>query len=492
MRITNAFSWILSTVLIVVSHTAPSSTSAAPTYAPLVAGNTEFALNLYGQIAAQSTDNIFFSPYSISTCLGLVYEGARGETASQMAQTLHLNSDPAQVGSEFGALQAELNAQQGVNGISLSVANGLWAQLNFPFLPAFLDDADTNYDATVQQVDFTTAAPQITAEINDWVSSQTDGMIPDLLKPGILNASTRLALVNAIYFRGGWQTIFATNLTTAAPFYVSPNQFVNAFMMEQLETARYYEDSWLQAVELPYLNSNITMVVLLPKVNGPAVLTSQELTAALNGLTPKWMDVRLPKFKLDATLDLVTTLKNMGMVNAFLPGVADFSGIDGSTDLSIGNVLHKAVVDVNETGTVAAGATVVTVISTVVMVPTVFQADHPFFFLIRDTNSASILFMGRVADPTAGGTRFSGSPPGMIQTADSSFGLKNHQFGFKVAASNPMLVVETCTNIASGVWLPVQTLTLTNGSAYFSEPQPANGSSRFYRVRPPTVFELLR
>ena len=235
----------------------------------MVAGNTDFALNLLGQLETTNSPNIFFSPYSISACFGMVYAGARGQTALQMAAALSLSTNQAEVGPEFGALQAELNAQQSTNGISLSVANGLWAQTNFPFLPAFLDNASTNYDASVQQVDFITDALEITGQINEWVADKTEGMIPNLLQPGTLNPITRLALVDAIYFSGGWQTIFNTNLTQLAPFYVSPSQSVYAPMMEQFETARYYEDNLLQAVELPYLNSNLTMVVLLPKLNGP-------------------------------------------------------------------------------------------------------------------------------------------------------------------------------------------------------------------------------
>jgi len=315
------------------------------------------------------------------------------------------------------------------------------------------------------------------------VANKTDGMIANLLQPGTLNRSTRLTLVDAIYFQGGWQTIFDTNLTQVGPFYVSPNQFVYAPLMEQAETARYYEDNLLQAVELPYMNSNVTMVVLLPKIIGPTALTPAELSAALAGLAPQLVDVKLPKFKLNPTIDLVPLLKNMGMVDAFVPEIADFSGIDGATDLSIDSVRHEAVVDVNETGTTAAGATVVTLGTSVVIIPTLFQADHPFAFLIRETNSGSILFMGQVNDPTAGSaSRLTTSRP-LLQVTGGTFGIKYHQFGFNIASTNATLVVEACTNMASGVWFPIQTLTPINGSAYFSEPLPPNSPSRFYRVR---------
>lgn len=488
MRTSNTISLVLGTVLGVGLFHSPSHTSATPSYAPLVAGNTDFALNLLRQLETPDNPNIFFSPFSISACLGMVYAGANGQTALQMAAALSLSTNPAEVGPEFGALQAELNALQSSNGIHLNVANGLWAQTNFPFLPAFLDNASNNYAASVQQVNFMADAQQlaeITGQINGWVADQTEGMISNLLQPGTLHAATRLALVNAIYFNGSWLTIFDTNLTQVAPFYVSPSQWVATPMMEQREAARYYEDNLLQAVELPYLNTNLTMVVLLPKLTGPATITPAELAAALDGLVPCWMDVKLPKFKLDLTLNLVPLLENLGMVDAFIPDAADFSGMDGGRDLSIGSATHEAVVEVNETGTVAAGATVVGITTSVAFNPTLFQANHPFLFLIRDTNSASILFLGLVSDPTAGsGLRQTTSRP-LIQTSSGSFGLQNHQFGFSVASSNATLVVDVCTNLANGLWFPLRTLTITNGAAFFSEPLPAGSPSRFYRVHAP-------
>jgi serpin B len=412
----------------------------------------------------------------------MVYAGAGGETALQMAEALSWTTNQSEDGPEFGALQAELNAQQSTNGIRLSVANGLWAQTNFPFLPAFLGNASNNFDASVQSVNFMTDAPQITDQINEWVADQTEGMISNLLQPGTLKPYTRLTLVDAIYFNGGWQSPFNTNLTQVAPFYVSPGQWVSAPMMEQVEPARYYEDNLLQALELPYLNSNLTMVVLLPKLSGPGALTPAELSAALAGLAPRLVAVELPKFKVDTTINLVPILENLGMIDAFVPGAADFSGMDGGRDLSIDSATHKAVVEVNETGTVAAGATVITIVSLTVPMTTLFQADHPFVFLIRDTNSASILFLGQVNDPTAGSAPSATTSLPLIHTADGNFGIRNHQFGFQVAGTNAMLVVEACTNLASGAWLPIRTLTLTNGSAYFSETLSSNSPSRFYRV----------
>jgi serpin B len=449
-----------------------------------VSSNTAFALNLFGQLAAQQpTANIFFSPYSISTCLGMLYAGARGDTASQMAEALDFSTNQAVVGPEFGALQAYLNAQQSTNGADLSVANGLWAQASFPFLPSFLANVSTNYGASVQSVNFVTNAPQIRDQINEWVADKTEDMIPNLLSQGSLNAATRLVLVDAIYFKGGWTSIFNTNDTMTAPFFGAAGQIGYVPMMEQIDGFRYYEDSSLQAVELPYTNSSVTMVVLLPKTDAPGSLSPTELSVALAGLAPKWVDVKLPKFKLDVTTDLVPILEDLGMVDAFLPGTADFSGIDGAKDLAIAKAVHEAVVEVDETGTTAAGATAIIIATGGIAMPIPFQADHPFVFLIRDTNSGSILFMGLVANPTVAGLTMASPSTPLIQTSDGNFGYRNHQFGFNVVSTNATLVVEACTNIAVGAWTPIQTLAVTNGSAHFSEPIQANSPRRFYRVR---------
>jgi serine protease inhibitor len=492
MRTSNAFSLALGSILVVGLSSFPNRTIATPFYAPLVAGNTDFALKMYGQMAAGNSGNIFFSPYSISACLGMVYEGAAGETAQQMAQALDFSTNQAAVGGEFGALQTELDGQQGQGGISLSVANGLWAQTNFPFLPSFLDGVTSNYDASLQQVNFATSANQITDQINQWVADKTADMITNLFAPGALKSSTELALVNAIYFKGGWANPFPTNATTNQPFYTSPGRTVLAPMMHQLEGVPYYQDPLLQAVELPYSNSNLVVVVLLPKATGSvtqldALLSPQELAAALDGMRPRSVDVWLPRFKLAMGANLIPWLENLGMIDAFSPGVADFSGMDGRWDLFIDAVVHKAVVEVDETGTVAAGATGVGVTATVAGGPPnpTFRADHPFLFMIYDTNSASILFLGRVADPTTGGGASPSTLPiqPMIQTGDGGFGIRNNQFCFNISGTNATVVVEACTNSASGGWFPVQTLTLTNGSACFSEPVTTNSPGRFYRIR---------
>lgn len=462
-----------------------------PVYAPLVAGNTQFALDMYHQLAEGAVGNIFFSPYSISSCLGMVYDGAAGNTAQQMAVALSFSTNQSDVGTQFAALDAELSAQQGQDGISLNIANGLWAQQNFPFLPSFFDNATSNFDADVQQVDFVTYAPLVTYVINQWVGTKTQGMISNLFAPGALNSSTVMALVNAIYFKGAWLNPFDTNLTMSVPFHVSSTKTVNTPMMNQYSTAPMFGNSLLQAVELPYANSNLVMIVLLPNdANGlaqmEAALTPQELATVINGLRPSYgVPLSLPKFSLSMTANLIPPLKNLLMVDAFEPGVADFSGMDGKQDLSIQVATHKAVVEVDEAGTTAAGATGIGVIPTVLF--GVFNANHPFVFLIYDTISGSILFMGRVVDPTNNGPSPAvvAGPRPLIQMHDGNFGLRGNQFGFTIAGTNNSVIVEVCTNANGGSWYPVQTLTPNNGSAYFSETVDPAAPLRFYRVRLP-------
>ena len=382
---------------------AATETNAAPS---LVDGNTAFALDLYGQLRG-SGGNLFFSPYSISTCLAMTYGGARGQTAEQMARALHFGSDPDKLAADFHVLQNDLNEAQKHKGIELDVANALWAQRGFPFLPSFLDLARQAYDANIQQADFRTAAEPARLEINGWVMNQTRDKIANLIPPGILTADTSLVLVNAIYFKGRWTAPFNTNSTMEAPFHTGTGVDTTARMMNQTAEFGYGEPEGLQVLELPYGKGELSMVILLPREqNGlsatEARLDPQRLAEWLGSARRQKVSVFLPRYKLEEQFELRKTLEALGMVDAFSVG-ADFSGMDGRHDHLIARVFHKAFVNVNEEGTEAAAATAVQVDALVVRMPEpipVFRADHPFIFLIRDNRSGSILFLGRVTDPS--------------------------------------------------------------------------------------------
>jgi len=383
----------------------PAETMGANEIEKLGGGNTAFALELYTRLKT-ADGNLFFSPYSISTCLAMTYAGARGDTAAQMAQTLHFDTNQKQLAASFGKLETQLNTKQKKIGIELDIANGLWAQKKKPFLPAFLDVAKRSYGANLKQVDFRTGADTARTEINDWVAHKTKGKITDLIQAGVLNPETKLVLVNAIYFTGQWARKFDKHDTTNAPFSVTPTRQLQVPLMSLTANLKYAEVDGLQFLELPYVGDDISMVVLLPRdVDGLKSvedrLNQQTLDRWLAQAREQKVAVSLPKFKLAAQFSLAKPLTEMGMTDAFSPG-ANFSGMDGERNLFISAVVHKAFVDVNEEGTEAAAATAVVMRSMAVMMPRptpIFRADHPFIFLIRDNHSGSILFLGRLVEP---------------------------------------------------------------------------------------------
>ena len=370
-------------------------------------GNIAFALDLYGKLRTRE-GNLFFSPYSISTALAMAYGGARGETEKQMAQTLHFNLSTDKLHSAFATLEANLNAVQQKGEIKLAVANSLWPQNGFAFLPDYLALCQEYYGTSITPVDYQGATEIARKTINDWVEAKTNKKIVELLKPGALDRSTRLVLADAIYFKGNWASRFDAKRTKDEPFHVSATKTVKAPLMQQTAHFGYTESPDLQVLELPYAGDDLSMLVLLPrKVDGlndlEAQLTTQNLSAWTRGLWARKVDVFLPKFKATSEFSLVGTLAALRMTDAF-NSQADFSGMDGKNDLFISAVVHKAFVDVNEEGTEAAAATAIHVAASAAPrnpppVP-VFRADHPFLFLIRDNRTGSLLFLGRVTDPT--------------------------------------------------------------------------------------------
>ena len=230
----------------------------------LARDNASFALDLYARLKTNE-GNLFFSPYSISACLAMAYAGARGDTAMQMAQTLHFSTNQDRLASAFGDVQGQLNAVEQKKGIELNVANGLWGQKGHPFLPAFLVMAKAAYQANLNQVDFRMHAEPVRGEINDWVSSKTKGKITNLLQSGMVDSVTRLVLVNAIYFKGQWTRQFNKTNTTNAPFSVTSSRKVQVPLMNLSADFKYAEAEGLQLLELPYADGELSMVVLLPK-----------------------------------------------------------------------------------------------------------------------------------------------------------------------------------------------------------------------------------
>ena len=397
----------------------------------LVAGNSAFALDFYRRLSDDSDGNLFFSPYSISVALAMTYAGAAGETAAQMADTLHFDLPPARLHTVFNALDLELAkaSQDGDDPPELNIANALWGQQGYQFRPEFLDTVAENYGAGLTQLDFTEAdsRQQSAKVINGWVSEETNGKIPTIVSPSHFGSCdpppldcTRLVLTNAIYFKGKWAEDyeFDEKDTEDDYFNLADGGTVKVPMMRQKRELRYAERDDYQAVQLPYQGRRLAMVIFLPAVGKfdefADGLNAKTLSGRGDGWNERVVDLTMPRFKLEKSVDAKRALQQLGMTDAFNPNVggADFSGmVDFSspaspdTRLSISDVLHKAFVEVNEKGTEAAAATAVIVASPASMPPTplppvVMDVDRPFIFLIRDTRTDAILFLGRVADPS--------------------------------------------------------------------------------------------
>ncbi len=373
----------------------------------VVQGNNAFAVELYGQLRSQS-GNLFFSPESISTALAMTYAGARGDTAAEMAKTLHLTLPQEKLHATMAALLRDLNAAH--DGYQLKVANALWAQQGYTFLDDFLKLTRNNYGDELHQVDFKNASESARQTINDWVEQQTANKIKDLIQPGVLTRNTRMVLTNAVYFKGDWLTQFDKKLTQEENFHVTRTQNVRVPLMHCEDNFNYLDGGTFQALEIPYKGKELSMIVFLPSQVDGLTAFEQSLTAAnmqqwLGQLQPaSEVQLSMPTFKVTAQFQLNEVLDRMGMRQAFDSRVADFSAMTGKRELFISAVVHKAFVDVNEEGTEAAAATVLMEqrpdIAIRELPPPVFRADHPFFFVIRENRFGSILFIGRVADPS--------------------------------------------------------------------------------------------
>jgi serpin B len=368
----------------------------------LADANNAFALDLYGRLQA-TEGNLFYSPYSVTSALAMTYAGARGQTASEMAEVLHFTLPPGRLHPACADLKLQIETGEPDNSCQFSVANALWAQQGLPILDEFRELTQDHYGAGLRELDFLAATEQARQTINAWVEQQTRNKIRELLKRGDVGPATGLVLTNAIYFKGLWQAQFDPTQTQEAPFTIEPDRQVQVPMMQQSAEFAIGHGEGVQLLELPYVDEDLAMVVLLPREQDGLPLLERSLTAEnldkwLSTLRQRKVLVYLPRFELTERFDLSELLRAMGMPAAF-SGRADFSGITGTRDLFISKVLHKAFVSVDEEGTEAAAATGVVMKRTAL--PPTFRADHPFLFLIRHRPTGAILFIGRVIDPTS-------------------------------------------------------------------------------------------
>lgn len=379
--------------------------------ATLALDNAAFAFAAYKQLIATNT-NVVFSPASISIALAMAYAGAAGATASEMAQALHFTLPPAQLHPAFNALDQALasrgEGKLGADGgpMRLRIVNAAWAEQTYSFKSDFLAILAANYGAGMNLLDFLNAPETSRLTINAWVAAQTDNKIQDLLPPDAIDNTVKLVLTDAVYFNAQWLTAFDPTDTLDGSFTrLDGSSVPTKFMNADLFNLPTFQGTNFTAVSLPYADDRLSMLVVVPDAGQfsqvEASLDAPALQTLVAGLSARTVALALPRFRIETATSLVDSLQALGMTSAFVPGSADFSGMDGTRDLFISTVVHKAFIDVAENGTEAAAATgVVFKDGGIFMVDLTVSAERPFLYFLRDEPTGAIVFMGRVLDPS--------------------------------------------------------------------------------------------
>ncbi|MBN2035939.1 MAG: serpin family protein [Chitinispirillaceae bacterium] len=367
----------------------------------------DFGLELFKRLSS-GTENVFLSPYSVFTALGIACAGAQGATAREMKKVLRIRHKGDAFHARMKKAQEYLQTLEKDQGFQLKSANALWADQRYPFLKSYVDRMHLHYAARITNLDFINRSGQAINTINKWVEEKTGHKIKDLLQT--LPDGAKLVITNAVYFKADWEHAFSKDRTREEPFYPAPDKKVIVPMMTKtIDDLYYYENSRVQLVRIPYKKGAIEMAVLLPKKGIRLkrienMLNAQTMQSLLDSASTQEVELSLPRFKMEFGCSLVTTLMAMGMNMPFSPD-ADFSLMDGTKKLSIGQVRHKAFVEVDEKGTEAAAATAVTMVyasARTEQSPKIFKADRPFLFVIRDAALGCFLFLGRVGNPLDG------------------------------------------------------------------------------------------
>jgi serpin B len=398
----------------VLESDAPRAEAQVADGAAAAAALEAFTADLYA-VLAREDGNLVFSPYSAMIALAMTRAGAAGETLAQMDAVLHA-AEAGDLDAGFNALDQAIESRAGqyqlgeeTVDLELSTANQLWGQVGFPFHEAFLNVLAAQYGAGMRLLDFESDPEDSRVAINDWVSEQTRERIPDLIPEGVINEMTRLVLTNAIYLNAPWQTRFAEDATEPGPFTKLDGTTAEAQLMSLSEHLRYTRGDGYEAVELPYVDGSLSMLVVVPDegefADFEAAFDAAALRDVVAGLESIKVNLEFPRFEFRTKAALAEALKELGMPIAFDDGAADFSGMSPEgADLFLADVIHEAFISVDENGTEAAAATAV--FAEVSSAPPPEEevdltVDRPFLFLVRDTETGTVLFMGRVVDPTA-------------------------------------------------------------------------------------------
>lgn len=366
--------------------------------------NNQFAIDMFQQLYKEDSkinDNVFYSPYSLSTAMAMIYDAAAGQTQAQIRQTFHypelsvLHNSSAQLHQHFN---------QPNKPYRLMTNNGLWLQQDLQPNPAFINNVTNYYGAAITPLDFKNQPEASKNFINQKIANQTDDMIKELLPNDSIESDTVSVLTNAVYFKGDWTSPFRLEYQPET-FYTFDQKNPKLTMMSGNRVINYFENDTVQMAEIPYKGDDLSMLVILPKdktAQGLKRLVNDLSTTRINGwlanTSVEETAIKLPKFKLEKSYKMKDALSQMGMPIAF-SNAADFNIFNNAAKLSIDGIFHKAVIQVDEKGTVAAAATGMDVVLVMDSHTAELIANHPFVFIIRDKKTNTFLFIGQVSQP---------------------------------------------------------------------------------------------
>lgn len=365
----------------------------------IIESNNRFSFDIYQKIKSKN-ENIIFSPVSITSAFAMTYVGAKNVTFNEIADVFYFNTNKSIFNSSYKNLfEDKLKGKPAFYN-----ANSLWIQKDLELNPDFLSINKEYYSSSIHFSDFLNDSESSRLNINRWVEKNTNGKITNLLQPSSIDNTTRLVLINALYFKASWKKQFKKEKNTEAQFQIAKRDFVNTTFMNNSINTWYYEDKYAQVIDIPYSDENISLMIILPK----SLRKLRKLEKNLNyDYYKKYIEnkqkmrvkLSIPKFNIESDFDLNKTLQSLGIKNAFSSS-ANFSGISVKEKLYISKVIHKAKIRIDEEGTEAAAATAVIMRKTSMMLENVeFIANKPFIYILRNNETNCIYFMGKILNP---------------------------------------------------------------------------------------------
>lgn len=366
----------------------------------IIESNNRFAFDFYKNIQSKN-ENIIFSPSSISSAFAMTYAGARNNTFNEISEVFYFEKNLEVFNSDYYNL---INIKSNSKNVSLNNANSIWFEKTFKLNSEYLSTNKQYYNSSSNFVDFKNNSEKSRLQINLWVEKNTNGKIKDLLSSSSIDNSTKLVLVNALYFKGDWKTKFKKENNTTGDFQVSKRSKLNTTFMNSKITSWYYEDKYAQVIEIPYSDRNTSLMIIVPKSFRRIKKLKKKFNyeyyqTYISNKQKKSINLSMPKFKVLSEYNLVDNLRTMGIKDAFT-GNADFSGICSNEHLFISDAIHKAIIEIDENGTEAAAATAVVMRKTSILLESVkVTIDKPFIYILRNNESNLIYFMGQINNP---------------------------------------------------------------------------------------------